>query len=82
MSEAITVNDVVSAAVNGDAKGTRDAIKDVIQQKVMGALENKRKAVASSFLNRENNAKVEEPSAETPQEPTQEVQAGEVENGS
>jgi len=74
MSEAITVNDVVKAAFGADAGGTRSAIKDLIQQKVMVALENKRKEVASSFLNKENTKVI-------PQEPTQEVQAGEVENG-
>ena len=67
MSEAITVNDVVSAALAKDASGTRSAIKDVIQQKVMVALENKRKEVASSFLNKEN-AKVEAEPSETSQE--------------
>ena len=67
MSEAITVNDVVSAALAKDASGTRSAIKDVIQQKVMVALENKRTEVASSFLNKEN-AKVEAEPSETSQE--------------
>lgn len=81
MSEAITVNDVVSAALGGNASDTRSAIKDVIQQKVMVALENKRKDVANSFLNK-SVANESQPSTEEPsQEPTQEVQAGEVENG-
>jgi hypothetical protein len=78
MSEAVTINDVVSHALGGDAGSTRSAIKDVIQQKVMMALEDKKKSIASTFLNKKEAAPSEKVSKE---EPTQEVQAGEVENG-
>ena len=71
MSEAVTINDVVSHALGGDAGSTRSAIKDVIQQKVMVALEDKKKSIASSFLTKNEVSPSDEVSQE---EPTQEVE--------
>jgi len=71
MSEVVTINDVVSHALGGDAGSTRSAIKDVIQQKVMVALEDKKKSIASSFLTKNEVSPSDEVSQE---EPTQEVE--------
>ena len=50
MSETVTVNDVVSMSMGGDAQGVKTAIGDVLQQKLMVALENKKKDIAQTFL--------------------------------
>ena len=71
MSEAVTINDVVSHALGGDAGSTRSAIQGVIQQKVAVALEAKKKAIASTFLNKKEVANSDEVSQE---EPTQETE--------
>ena len=71
MSEVVTINDVVSHAVGGDAGSTRSAIKDVIQQKVMVALEDKKKSIASTFLTKKEVTPSDEVSQE---EPTKEVE--------
>ena len=71
MSEAVTINDVVSHALGGDAGSTRSAIKDVIQQKIMVALEDKKKSIASSFLTKNEVTSSDEVSQE---EPTQEAE--------
>ena len=71
MSEAVTINDVVSHALGGDAGSTRSAIKDVIQQKVMVALEDKKKSIASTFLTKKEVTPSDEVSQE---EPTKEVE--------
>ena len=50
MSEAATVNDIVSMSISGDATEVKSAIGDVLQQKLMVALENKKKDIAKTFL--------------------------------
>ena len=76
MSETTTVSDIVSMSIGGDSTGVKSAITDVLQQKIMVALENKKKEVGSSFLTktRENSEVVTPDAVEIPTE-TQEVEA-------
>ena len=75
MSETATVSDIVSLSLGGESAGVKSAINDVLQQKIMVALENKKKDVASSFLTktRENSEDVTSDAVEIPAE-TQEVE--------
>jgi len=75
MSETATVSDIVSLSLGGESAGVKSAITDVLQQKIMVALENKKKDVASSFLSktRENSEVVTSDAVEIPTE-TQEVE--------
>jgi len=50
MSETTTVSDIVSMSIGGDSTGVKSAIGDVLQQKIMIALENKKKEIAQTFL--------------------------------
>ena len=70
MSETATVSDIVSLSLGGESAGVKSAITDVLQQKIMVALENKKKDVASSFLTktRENSEVVTSDAVETPTE--------------
>jgi len=80
MSET-TVSDVVSLAFGGDSVGVKSGISDVLQQKIMVALENKKKDIASSFFNKHSAQTVQAETPETP-EPTQpNPTQQEVENG-
>jgi len=68
MSETTAaVSDIISMSVGGDGAGVKSAINDVLQQKIMVALENKKKDVASSFLTktRENSEVVTPDAVET-----------------
>lgn len=60
MSETNAVSDIVSMSIGGDSTGVKSAISDVLQQKIMVALENKKKDVASSFLNKQSEKVVQE----------------------
>ena len=75
MSETATVSDIVSLSLGGESAGVKSAIGDVLQQKIMVALENKKKDVASTFLTktRENTEVVTPDAVEIPTE-TQEVE--------
>jgi|TARA_B110001454_G_C12370043_1_gene288053 hypothetical protein len=75
MSETATVSDIVSLSLSGESAGVKSAIGDVLQQKIMVALENKKKEVGSSFLTktRENSEVVTADAVEIPIE-TQEVE--------
>ena len=75
MSETSTVSDIVSLSLGGESAGVKSAITDVLQQKIMVALENKKKEVGSSFLTktRENSEVVTPGAVEIPTE-TQEVE--------
>jgi hypothetical protein len=75
MSETATVSDIVSLSLGGESAGVKSAIGDVLQQKIMVALENKKKDVASTFLTktRENSEVVTPDAVEIPTE-TQEVE--------
>ena len=64
MSEATTVSDIVSLSLGSDASGVKTAIGDVLQQKIMVALENKKKEVASSFFTKNSEETVQ---ADTPE---------------
>ena len=70
MSETATVSDIVSLSLGGESAGVKSAISDVLQQKIMVALENKKKDVASSFLTktRENSEVVTPDVVEIPTE--------------
>ena len=70
MSETATVSDIVSLSLGGESAGVKSAITDVLQQKIMVALENKKKDVASSFLSksRENSEVVTPDAVEIPTE--------------
>ena len=75
MSETATVSDIVSLSIGGESAGVKSAIGDVLQQKIMVSLENKKKEVGSSFLTktRENSEVVTPDVVEIPTE-TQEVE--------
>ena len=64
MSEATAIENVVSLAATGDAAQVKDAISNALQQKVMVALEDRKKEIASSFLHKNETAEGEEPTAE------------------
>ena len=68
MSETATVSDIVSMSIGGDSTGVKSAIGDVLQQKIMVALENKKKDVASSFLTKQSGKIVATDTSEIPQE--------------
>ena len=78
MSETATVSDIVSMSIGGDSTGVKSAISDVLQRKIMVALENKKKDVASSFLNKQSEKVVAIDTSETPQE----TESQEIEDGS
>jgi len=64
MAEAVTVSDVVSMAFEGNPSGVKSAIGDVLQQKVMVALQNKKKDFAQTFLTKQNTDSKEPESQE------------------
>ena len=74
MSEATAIDNVVSFSLKGDAAATKTAIGDALQQKVMVALEDRKKAIASTFLHQNETAEVEEPTAEASTTETMETQ--------
>jgi len=70
MSETATVSDIVSLSLGGESAGVKSAINDVLQQKIMVALENKKKDIGNSFLTktRENSEVVTPDVVEIPTE--------------
>ena len=52
MSDETKVDDIVALSATDDAAGVKSAIGDVLQQKVMVSLENKKKDFAQTFLNK------------------------------
>ena len=54
MSETTTVSDIVGLSATGDSAGVKSAIGDVLQQKIVVGLENKKKDFAKTFLNKQN----------------------------
>ncbi len=50
MSDETKVDDIVALSAQDDAAGVKSAIGDVLQQKVMVSLENKKKDFAQTFL--------------------------------
>ena len=65
MSETATVSDIVSLSLGGESAGVKSAITDVLQQKIMVALENKKKDFAQTFLTKtETDSKEPESSEE------------------
>ena len=70
MSETATVSNIVSLSLGGKSAEVKSAINDVLQQKIMVALENKKKDIGSSFLTktRENSEVVTPDVVEIPTE--------------
>ena len=64
MSEAVTVSDIMSMAVGGNSSGVKSAIGDVLQQRITVALENKKKDIAQTFLNKQSTDSKEPESSE------------------
>ena len=54
MSNETTIGDIVAFSRSDDAAGVKTAIGDVLQQKVMVSLENKKKDFAKTFLTKPN----------------------------
>ena len=50
MSNETGISDIVALSMKGDAAGVKSAIGDALQQKIMIALENKKKEIAQTFL--------------------------------
>ena len=50
MSDETKVDDIVALSAQDDAAGVKTAIGDVLQQKVMVSLENRKKDFAQTFL--------------------------------
>ena len=64
MSEAVTVSDIVGLSATGDSAGVKSAIGDVLQQKIVVELENKKKDFAKTFLNKQSTDSKEPESQE------------------
>ena len=64
MSETATVSDIVGLSATGDSAGVKSAIGDVLQQKIVVELENKKKEFATTFLNKQNTDSKEPESQE------------------
>ena len=64
MSEAAKVSDIVSMSIGGDSSEVNSAIGDVLQQKITVALENKKKDIAQTFLNKQSTDSKEPESQE------------------
>ena len=64
MSEAATVSDIVGLSAQDDAAGVKSTINDVLQQKIVVELENKKKDFAKTFLNKQNTDSKEPESSE------------------
>ena len=64
MSETATVSDIVGLSTTGDSAGVKSAISDVLQQKIVVELENKKKQFATTFLNKQNTDSKEPESQE------------------
>ena len=64
MSEAATVSDIVALSAQDDAAGVKSTISDVLQQKIVVELENKKKEFATTFLNKQNTDSKEPESQE------------------
>ena len=54
MSETVTISDIVKLSATGDSAGVKSAIGDVLQQKIVVGLENKKKDFAKTFLNKQS----------------------------
>ena len=64
MSETATVSDIVGLSATGDSAGVKSAISDVLQQKIVVELENKKKEFATTFLNKQSTDSKEPESQE------------------
>ena len=64
MSDESKVDDIVALSAKDDASGVKSTIGDVLQQKVMVSLENKKKDFAQTFLTKPNTDSKEPESSE------------------
>ena len=64
MSDETKVDDIVALSAQDDAAGVKTAIGDVLQQKVMVSLENKKKDFAQTFLTKTKTDSKEPESSE------------------
>ena len=64
MSNETTIGDIVALSATDDAAGVKTAIGDVLQQKIVVELENKKKDFAKTFLNKQNTDSKEPESQE------------------
>ena len=64
MSETVKVSDIVGLSATGDSAGVKSAISDVLQQKIVVELENKKKDFAKTFLNKQSTDSKEPESSE------------------
>ena len=64
MSETVTVSDIVGLSATGDGAGVKSSIGDVLQQKIVVGLENKKKDFAKTFLNKQSTDSKEPESQE------------------
>ena len=64
MSNETTVSDIVALSASDDAAGVKTSIGDVLQQKVMVSLENKKRDFAQTFLTKQNTDSKEPESQE------------------
>ena len=64
MSNETTVSDIVAFSRSDDAAGVKTSIGDVLQQKVMVSLENKKRDFAQTFLTKPNTDSKEPESQE------------------
>ena len=54
MSDESKVDDIVALSATDDAAAVKSAIGDVLQQKIVVGLENKKKDFAKTFLNNQS----------------------------
>ena len=64
MSDETTIGDIVALSAKDDAAGVKSAISDVLQQKIVVELENKKKDFAKTFLNKTETDSKEPESSE------------------
>ena len=64
MSNETTVSDIVALSAQDDAAGVKSTISDVLQQKIVVELENKKKEFATTFLNKQSTDSKEPESSE------------------
>ena len=64
MSHEPTIGDIVALSATDDAAGVKTAIGDVLQQKVMVSLENRKKDFAQTFLTKTKTDSKEQESQE------------------
>ena len=75
MEATISAQDVITFAQDRDASGAKNAIANLMKQKVMVALEGKKKSIASNLMT-PSETPVETPEVEPQVQPETEVNDG------